>query len=215
VVVALYESPRHVYLAAVGWAILVGLVFDIAWRSWRARAWRAAVFAAAGLVLFAYSVPLHAAVKRWNRASALSHEMVGDLEREALAAPRGSLVIVGAPATSWEWALPFAARPPYATSSLDDRVFLVTPMKLHCCRHLWADVTRAQIAEWARQPEPGAIVALAWDAQTGARFRVTDRDYPALRDIVLALPETGTPEAMDQAMLRLIAQVVRGYPVGQ
>jgi hypothetical protein len=212
VAVAGYESPRHVYLAAVGWAILLGLAGDVAWRTSGARAWRATVAALAALVLAAYAVPLHAVVARWNRASALSEQMVRDVEREALAARPGTLLVVGAPATSWEWALPFSARPPYTATDLHGRAFIVTPMKLHCCRHLWAGYTRDRIAAWERQPEPGGIVALAWDEQTGARFRVTDVEYPALRSIVSALPGTAGPDAMDQALLRLMVHVVRAYP---
>ena len=214
IAVAGYESPRHVYLAAMGWAVLVGLACDLAWRARSGRAWRLAVSAAAALVLFAYVGLLQRAVHRWQRASALSEQMVRDVEREALASAPGTLMVIGGPSSSWEWALPFAARPPYTSTDLTARVLLVTPMRLHCCRHLWADHTRASIATWNAQAPSRPVVALGWDAETGARFRVSDREYPDLRTIVLALPGTGSPDALDQAMLRLMTHVVRGFPAG-
>ena len=69
----------------------------------------ATLVASAGLFVF-YTVGLHAEVADWNVRARVSQKVVADLEREALATPEGSLLIVGAPVRSWEWALPFAAR---------------------------------------------------------------------------------------------------------
>ena len=53
VAVAGYESPRHVYLAAAGWGLTLGAIFDVV-RSWRpATSWRYACTAAAVVAFLA------------------------------------------------------------------------------------------------------------------------------------------------------------------
>ena len=108
--VAGYESPRHVYLAAAGWAIVLGIVADLAWSRARTLGGSALVSAAALAVCAFYAVRLHGVVAEWNRMAAVSHQAVMDVRGEVLSSPPGTLIIAGAPTRSWEWAVPFSVQ---------------------------------------------------------------------------------------------------------
>ena len=204
-VVVGYESTRHVYLAAVGWAIILGLMFHAFWHVRHAAARYATLRRGAGLFVF-YTVGLRAEVADWNVRARVSQKVVADLEREALSTAEGSLLIVGAPARSWEWSLPFAAQPPFTRTDLAERVSIVSPVLIDCCRDQWVERTRRIIRAWA-QRESAPAVALRWDARTGAYSRLTDREDPALRSQVIALLEPDTFEALDRAMLAILRRV--------
>ena len=178
-VVVGYESTRHVYLASVGWAVVVGLVFDAMWHQRHAAFRYATLVASAGLFVF-YTVGLRAEVAEWNVRARVSQKVVADLERQALATPEGSLLIVGAPVRSWEWALPFAAEQPFTRVDLAERVSIVSPVLIDCCREQWMERTRRIIQAWS-QRESAPVVAIRWDGRTGAYVRLTDREDPALR----------------------------------
>jgi hypothetical protein len=204
-VVVGYESTRHVYLASAGWAILVGLVFHIIWHRGQAAFRYATLVASAGLFVF-YAAGLQAEVAEWKIRSGVSRKVVADLEREALTTPEGSLLIVGAPARSWEWSLPFAAERPFTRMDLAERVSIVSPVLIDCCRDGWMERTRRTIQVWSQRPS-APLVALRWDARTGAYWRLTDREDPALRRDVMALVDAGTFEALDRAMLTILSRV--------
>jgi hypothetical protein len=204
-VVVGYESTRHVYLASVGWAVVVGLVFHALWQQ-RPAAFRYATLAAsAGLFVF-YTVGLHAAVADWKVRARVSQKVVADLEREALAAPEGSLLIVGAPVRSWEWALPFAAQPPFTRMDLAERVSIVSPVLIDCCRDQWLTRTQRIIQAWSQRPS-APLVVLTWDGGTGAYSRLTDREDPELRSQVVALIDAATLEALDRAMFTILRRL--------
>ena len=204
-VVVGYESTRHVYLASVGWTVMVGLVFHVLWHRRNPAVRCATLIASAGLFVF-YAAGLRTEVAAWETRSRVSQTVVSDLEREALATPEGSLMIVGAPVRSWEWALPFAAERPFTREDLAERVSIVSPVLIDCCRDGWMERTRRTLREWsARDSAP--LVALNWDAQTGCYSRLTDREDPTLRGQVMALLETDTFEAMDRAMLAILRRV--------
>ena len=200
-----YESTRHVYLASVGWAVIVGLVFHAMWHQRHAAFRYATLVASAGLLVF-YTVGLHAEVEEWNVRARVSQKVVADLEREALATPEGSLLIVGAPVRSWEWALPFAAERPFTRVELAERVSIVSPVLIDCCREQWMERTQRTIQIWSQQPSAPSV-ALRWDARTGEYWRLTDREDPALRSQVIALLEADTSEALDRAMLTILRRV--------
>ena len=86
-VVVGYESTRHVYLASVGWAIIVGLVFHLIWHR-RHAAFRYATLVASVSVFVFYAAGLQAEVAEWKTRARVSQKMVADLEREALAPPK-------------------------------------------------------------------------------------------------------------------------------
>ena len=164
-VVVGYESTRHVYLAAVGWAIILGLTFHTLWHAPPLAFRYATVLASVGLLAF-YTVRLQAEAGDWKVRARVSQKVVADLEREALAAPSGSLLIVGAPPRSWEWSLPFAAQPPFTATDLTTRVSIVSPVLIDCCRQHWLERTRRIIRTWSQQTSATAVV-LRWDGRTG------------------------------------------------
>jgi len=204
-VVVAYESNRHVYLAAVGWAIVLGLAFDALWRHRHAAARSVTVLASVGLLAF-YTIRLQAEVDDWRVRASVSEQMVADLEREVQAAPQGSLVIVGASTRSWEWSLPFPAQPPFTRADLTERVSMISPVLLDCCRLRWPDDTRARILSWSQRPA-APVLALRWNPRTGAYSSLTDAEEPALRTETLALLDADTAEALDLAILKMLRRV--------
>jgi hypothetical protein len=204
-VVVGYESTRHVYLASVGWAVVAGLLLDISWNARKPAIRYATLIASAGLVVF-YTAGLLTEAAAWETRSRVSQKAVADLEREILAAPEGSLVIVGAPARSWEWALPFAAQRPFAREDLTKRVSIVSPVLIDCCRGGWMARTRRTLQEWSSR-DAVPLLVLYWHPQTGDYARATDREDPALRGEVMALLDADTFEAMDQAMLAILRRL--------
>lgn len=212
VAVAGYESPRHVYLASIAWAVLLGLGLDLLLRRSARRAWRMAVAAAATTLLASYGVQLYGVVRGWNNASAVSKRAVVRLQREAVATAPGSLVIIGAPIRSWEWAAPFMAQPPYTRTDLTARVSIITPRRLHCCPAQWRDRTRFALTTWMAHADHPPIVALYVSPHTGAIHRLSDAEYPALRDLVPMLADVDTAEALDKAIQNLLERLVQRNP---
>ena len=207
--VAGYESPRHVYLAAAGWAIVVGVLLDLAWQRASRVAARRLVGATALVVIAFYVWGLGRVVRDWEEMADVSHQVMQDVRGEALSLPEGSLIIVGAPVRSWEWAMPFPMRPPFTRLDLTRRAFIVTPWLLHCCRGQWFDDTRRMLHEWERRSGAGEVVVLRWDPKTGALARLSDREYPALRSVVSVLPQLNSREALDAAMLKIVNELPR------
>jgi hypothetical protein len=208
IIAAGYDSPRHVYLAAAGWTILLGVVVEVLTTTARGLRWRPVVHACAAAVLLFYAVQLWGIVRQWSTAANVSRLAVLGLEREVLAAPSGALVIVGVPVRSWEWALPFAAQPPYTSTDLTRRVSIVTPQLLDCCRSQWFDRTTRTLRTWSEQSQPTPVVALYIDPVTGAASRRSEADYPPLREITRALLQNNQPEALNRSILRILHELV-------
>jgi len=210
IAVAGYHSPRHVYLAAVGWAIVLGIVLDAALR--RAGAsptgvrstWQTGGAVAAAIVLIFYAVPLAATVRDWRTIASVSHTVVRDVRDTAFAAPPGSLIVVGAPPRSWEWALPFAARPPFQRTDLYARVFIISPRALSCCTGPWFEETRRAIRGWAAGPASGSAVALRWDPDTGEMLSISAERSPQLPVLIRALLDMPRPEDVDDNLRRIL-----------
>jgi hypothetical protein len=194
-----YFAGRHLYLAAVGPVIALGVLIDALWSRGRG-AWRAiAVVAGVGLIL-ASAARLQPAVADWNATARVSQTMVRDVERELSAVPVGSLVVLDVPpegprraAHTWLWsyALPYALQPPFTDVDLTERVFVIGPPTVYCCpRSQWLEKTRANVAAWVRRAEQSPVVLLQWDAATGAMDRRSDAEDPSLRSRVAALTTT-------------------------
>jgi hypothetical protein len=213
IVVANYESPRHIYLASVGWAMVLGIVMQVLWQATPHRLLRPVAALAAAALLTLHAVQLNAAVGQWNTIAEVSNKAVADLEREALALPEGTLVIAGAPASSWEWSLPFAAQPPFTRTDVSRRVRIVSTMKLHCCRAQWNAHTRQTLTAWTNAPERPMVVALHWDAATGRLSKLTDGEEPVLRALIGLLLETPTADALDARLQELLDRLVAGRNV--
>ena len=204
IAVAGYESPRHVYLASAGWAVVLGIVFDLAWTRAVGTVQRRAVVAVAAAVAAFYAIGLYKEVTTWNTMARVSRKVMVDTRGEALAAPPGSLIVVGAPTRSWEWALPFPVKPPYTRVDLTTRVFVISPWLLHCCRSQWLDDTRRTLRSWQDSHSQSPVIVLRWDADTGALSRITDHEYPALRSLVPVLLEVRTRDALAAAVLKIV-----------
>jgi hypothetical protein len=204
IAVAGYHSPRHVYLAAVGWAVSLGIALDSVWQASSSQAWRRRVAAGAALMLLFYGVPLYRSLQDWRAMAAVSHKVVRDVRAAALSLPPGSLIVVGAPGRSWEWALPFAVRPPFQRTDLSARAFIISPRALSCCTAPWFEQTRASIRAWSTGHSRESVVALRWDPDTGAMFRATGTDVPQLPALIRSLLDMSQPDELDRNLRRML-----------
>jgi len=204
-----YYSPRHMYLASLGWAVALGIAFDILRGLRPTRAARlVSVIAAAG-VLVVYAGQSRDVVRDWNRRAALSRQALDDLERETMRAREGTLVVVGVPAASWAFAAPHAFRPPFAASDLTRRVRIVTDSTLHCCAApLWNEYTRTALQTWQQDPSRPPVVAMYWDPRTSRLSRVSDEDDPQLRTLIGLLAATDSRETLDSGIRGLLVNFV-------
>ena len=209
-----YASPRHAYLASAGWAILAGIAFEAIWRRQTMRA-RVCVAAAAAIVLAIYAIQVQALVAEWDERALVARRAVVDLQREALAAAPGTLIVAGVPAGSFEFSMPFAVRPPFADADVSRRVRIIFHSSLSCCRaSLWEPETRETLRAWLEDPARPPVVGLYWDPRTGRLSRVRESDDPSLRTLVRLLAATGSGPALDGSIARVIAEVVAPHPVG-
>jgi hypothetical protein len=208
VAVAGYHSPRHVYLAAVGWAIVLGVILDAAFRVRVDRAWQRAIGALAVLAIVFYVVPLAGAVRDWRTMAFVSHQVVRDVRSVALSAPERSLVIIGAPGRSWEWAMPFAVRQPFQRTNLDERVFFIFPRALSCCTSPWFEETRRAIRSWSAAGGRDSVIALKWNQETGALARASGAENPQLAVLIRSLLDMEKPDELDTNLRRIIDVLV-------
>ena len=208
VAVAGYESPRHVYLASVGWVLALGLAADALWRARPGTMWKPVTAGLVLALLATYTVQVVADVRVWHTRARVSRIASVELDRELTGLPDGTLVILGVPKRSWEWALPFVARPPYASVDYWSRVSIISERWLYCCRHEWEGQTRAAIARWAARPDRPPIVALFWDAETGDLSRLTSRDDASLPVTVSLLAQVPGALPLDQGLSDLLRLLV-------
>ncbi len=208
ILVAGYYSPRHMYLASVGWAIVAGAGFNVLWTRAHATVLRPlAVAAAVGLVGF-YLIQLSDVVRDWELRAALSQQAVVDLEREAASAPEGTLVIVGMPASSWAFSIPFSMRPPFTHADLTLRLKPVYHSSLHCCpAHLWQQYTTQTLREWLANPAHPPVIVMNWNPRSLALARVTDAERPDLRPLMSAVVQAQTRTELDGAFRSLLGQI--------
>jgi hypothetical protein len=210
--VAGYASPRHMYLASSAWAIAIGIAFEVLLSSGRPATMqrRAAIVLVAAMLAF-YGFQLAREIQAWHTRSEVSRRAVADIEREALAAPPGSLLIAGAPRRSWEFALPHALRPPFTSADLTGRVSVISDPSLHCCpAHQWEAYTRGALRAWITDPKRPPVIALYWDPDTGTLARLTEREEPFLRPMMTVFLETGDAAALERAIQDMLSQLVAG-----
>lgn len=210
VLVAGYESPRHVYLAAAAWAWMLGAAFEgmRGGATLHGRAARAIPVAVVAAIALVYAVRLHGEVGQWGRWADVAESAVAEVNRTAERAEEGTLLLVSVPRKSWDWATPFVLQPPYAPHDLSRRVNLVTSFRLHCCGpEQWNAYTRRALADWMERPE-APVIALHF-AESGAVSRLTGDDSPALRVIARELATTESWENLNESVVRLMDQLVR------
>lgn len=209
-----YASSRHAYLASAGWAILAGIGFEAAWRRHSFRA-RLCAAAGAAVLLGIYAVQLQTLVAEWDERALVAQQAVADIRRETLASPPGTLILVGAPARSFGFSLPFAARPPFVDTDLTQRARIIFHSSLNCCpANLWEPETRGTLQSWLEDPAHPPVVGLSWEPHTGRLSRVHERDDPSLRTLMQLVAGTGSRGALDSSLSRVIADVVALHPVG-
>jgi len=201
-----YYSPRHMYLASLGWAIVIGIGVEIIWRAEPARVLRPVGVAAIVALVVVYTVQLHGVVDGWSRSAAISRAAVQQIEREAEMDPDGTLVIAGVPRSSWAFAVPHSVRPPFTSDAVAKRLLVISDSFDHCCdAPQWDRYTRQALRTWNEKASRPAVVALYWDTRTGRMSRVSDHDDPQLRTLVALLIETKDRVSLDsqiQGMLR-------------
>ncbi|HXG53738.1 MAG TPA: hypothetical protein VNJ03_00015 [Vicinamibacterales bacterium] len=210
ILVAGYESPRHVYLASVAWAFLLALVADAVVPRLQ-RPWLRIMAATIGLAVVAvYVVQLRATLEDWHALARISRNAVERVREEALSAPEGTLLLVGVPRSSWEWGVPFVMQPPYQPTDLTARVRLVTPWRLYCCgAEQWDVYARRHLQAWLDAPNRPPLVALHFAPDTGHVSRLTEAESPELRELIPVLLQTDTPETLDGAIVHLLERVVK------
>jgi hypothetical protein len=147
ILVSGYYSPRHMYLASLGWAVALAIALDILWTPRFSRPLaRLATAVVAAVVLMLYGFELHAVVREWNAQAGISRAAVVQVEHEAANNPEGTLVIAGVPRLSWAFAVPHAVRPPFTTTDLTTRIFVISDSSDHCCNAvLWNEYTRSAL----------------------------------------------------------------------
>jgi hypothetical protein len=201
IAVAGYYSPRHVYLAAVGWPIVLGLTLDRVFRVEPSQAPRRAPLVAAVVVALLYILPLGLSVREWRTMSAVSHKVARDVRDASLAGGEGRLIVIGAPGRSWEWALPFAVRPPFQPNDLTSHTFFISPRALSCCSGQWFEETRRTIRAWSTSPQRDQAVALRWHPDTGALYRAETQEVAVL---IRAFLEMSNPDELDTNLRRML-----------
>ena len=208
VIVAGYESPRHAYLASVGWVLALGLAAEVLWRARPSTVWRLVTTGLVLALLATYTVQVAADVRVWHTRARVSQMAAVGLDRELTGLPDGTLVILGVPKRSWEWALPFVARPPYASRDHWSTMSIISERWLYCCRHEWEGQTRAAIARWAARPDRPPIVALFWDQETGGLSRLTSVEDSSLAVNVALLAQTPGDLPLDHGLSDLLRLLV-------
>jgi hypothetical protein len=208
--VAGYASPRHMYLASVGWALLLAVPVELPWRR-DGRVARGIAVAAAVVLLGLYARQLRDEVARWDRRADVAAAIVGDLDAEARRMPSGTLIVAGAPRSSFDFAVPHALRPPFTSTDLTTRLRVVTHSSIHCCpAHLWEPHTRGLLQAWLDDPARPPVVVLHWNADTGAATRVDDAAQPFVRALVPILAEARDVAALDAAIVDVVEKLTGG-----
>ena len=233
-----YATSRHLYLPAAGLAVVVGILFDVLRQVRRPSVFAVPVVAAAlvGLCVARLQGP----IGEWVGSAGISEKMAGDLHAVASSAPRGTLIVLGAPRTAslsppqlsprvlhdisptpgqpwlWSWATPYIHQPPFMSAELSERVGYVGPLLIDCCgAEQWFDRSLPEIKRWAEQPEPAPVIVVAWQPDTGTLVRASDSETPCLRDRALLLIQAWSPELLDRGIGNLVRNVAGNQPCGR
>jgi hypothetical protein len=209
ILVSGYYSPRHVYLASLGWAMTIGIGLEIIWRAQPARILRPIGVAVGAAVVVVYAMQLRGVVRDWSGYAEISRAAVEQIEREAETDPQGTLLIAGVPRSSWAFAIPHSVGTPFIRNDVTKRLLIITDSFDHCCdAPQWDRYTREALHRWNSEASRPAVVALYWDARTRRMSRVSDRDDPQLRTLASLLLETRDRESLDSQIQGLLRNYV-------
>jgi len=215
-IVAGYASPRHMYLASVGWAILVGLGYSVLAASAPTRVMRVVASVVVVALIAWYGRELRRDLALWQTRTEVSRLAANDLAREAAALPDGALILVDAPGRSWNFSLPYAVRPPFTARDDTRRVGIVMHSSIYCCpANVWEPAMRGLLRDWLANPARPPVVALHWDADTGALSRVSESEEPYLRPLMQILLESPTVATFDARVVDIGARFVKGRGAGR
>ena len=207
--VAGYASPRHMYLASAGWALALGGGLGVLFCARPELLMKGIGLLGSAALLVVYVSHLRQDVQLWGVRSDVSRRAVADVEREALAAPQGTLIIVDAPPRSWNFALPHALRPPFTGEDLTRRVKVISHSSIHCCpAHVWEPYTRDALRAWSADAAQPPVIALRWDPDTGTLYRLSDQQDPFLRSVVAMLRSTRDVASLDRVLLDISRELV-------
>ena len=151
ILVSGYYSPRHMYLASLGWAVAFGIALDILWtpRFSRHRWRRLATVVVAAVLPMLYGFSLHGVVRDWNARAAISRAAVVQIEHEARQS-RGNRS--SSPVSRRELGVRGAACGATAfhnNRSRRDACFVISDSFDHCCNAvLWNEYTRNALRSW-------------------------------------------------------------------
>ena len=202
-----YESPRHVYLAAAGWAIVLGILADLAWP--RARTSAAGVSSSrrrarrAGVLRRRAAPASSRSGTAWRRCrirpcSTSAREVLRVARADAGHRRRSDAqlgvgrAVLGPPAIH-----PHRPDPAGVHHHALAAALLPRPVVRRHAAH------PARLARRRRAP----IVVLRWDPDTGALSKVTEREYPALRTVADVLLQLDSREALDANILRMVQEL--------
>ncbi len=205
--VVTYQSPRHLYCASIGGAIVVAALIWYPWR--RPAPARVAVPVAVSLLLVGtFWVRLNVVNEEWLAAGAAAERAAVGISRIAAELPPGSNIVLLAPgsygpAWFWMWSLPYATDRPFATGDLYGRHHVVEAPATYCCPLAqWWRERRPIIRGWLEADETVTLTTVAWNGPAGA-FDVVPRPLPTavLRERMAEVfggPLTDTTEATEE-----------------
>lgn len=184
-----YVSSRHLYLASAGVCVAAALWL----RGLMQRPWPFAIaaLALAGL----YAERLVQTTAPWRDAGRWSSEVAREFAAVEREAKPGAAVLVDVPHTIrsaffWEWAFPFAARPPFAREALDTKFVLLEAMPLYFDWDRWheqpavAKLAQVEVESWVVQMSDGVPVK---------RFAVPPEKLRAAAQRFVAAPRKDDP----------------------
>jgi hypothetical protein len=208
VLMAGYSSPRHVYVASLGYAVVLGIVYEsLASYRWLAPSAKGASHLAYGRATAGAIVLLllFSALQLDSRVD--GHGDVAQSDRDACRGPiDAGRWAVDSRRTRAKLEGHSICRATAADAHRShDPVFIVSPRALTCCRPQWHEDTRRALIAWSAG---GARIGRCrpLGLETGAS-RATERDNPALPALARALLDIRRPDDLDTNMWRMLQEL--------
>jgi hypothetical protein len=168
--VVTYISPRHLYLASAGLCVALALLLrGLLANRWL---WAAVLVTLASL----YVERLSRTMAPWHTAAVISAHIAREVRAIEHVIPSGGALFLDVTeiregAYVWTWAVPFALRPPFTQTRLDERVVVLE--------------SRGVYVDWERWHEQPAVSALRHIEKEGWILQML-HDQPMRRMVVPA-----------------------------
>lgn len=179
-----YVSARHLYLASAGVCVALALALHALFRV-------RTVFTLAAVALAAlFGHRLTQTSSPWRDAGRQSHEVARELAWVAAHAQPGAAVLIDLPpqlrgAFFWEWATPFALRPPFTREALDTRFVILEDMATYYDWERWHQ--RPTFARLATVTEESWLIQ-SFDAEPTRRRAIAAAKLRAAAPPFIAAP---------------------------